>query len=77
MNVTLSEALFVDPSRRSQRLDTLFIQNRLIRFVQLPPAMDVLQVLRVRYGENGEGRPRRTKGMGCHTNLRVRIAVTT
>jgi len=63
MNVTLSEAFLVDPSRRSRRLDSLFVQNRHIRFVQLPPNIDILQVLKNRYGEHGEGRKRRERGM--------------
>ncbi len=49
MNVTMREVRLVDASRRSQRFDHFFVQNRLVRFVQIPSEVDVKRELRRMY----------------------------
>ncbi len=49
MNVTMREVRLVDASRRSQRFDHFFVQNRLVRLVQIPSEVDVKRELRRMY----------------------------
>jgi hypothetical protein len=45
MNVTLREARFTDASRNSRRFESFFVQNRLVRAVQIPAQIDVAREL--------------------------------
>ena len=46
MNVTLSKVLFCDPcGNRRMFFDEFFLQNRLIRFVQIPKSIDMKTAL--------------------------------
>ena len=57
MNVTLSNATLVDPARTvSARLDSIMVQNRLIRFAQIPAEIDVKAELQRRFGPKQRGR---------------------
>lgn len=41
MNVTLKDARLVDASRRRGNFSHFFVQNRLVRFVQIPTEIDL------------------------------------
>ena len=55
MNVTLEEARYYDPRRNSQKFDSFFVQNRLIRFVQIPQNIDIKEGLRQRFDPAARG----------------------
>ena len=56
MNVTLEEARYYDPRRNSHRFDSFFVQNRLIRFVQIPSEIDVKKEMRLKYDPETRGK---------------------
>ena len=45
MNVTLSKVLFCDPCGNRRKFDEFFLQNRLIRYVQIPKTIDMKSAL--------------------------------
>lgn len=58
MNVTMSDAIFTDPMGRRRSFQQFFVQNRLVRFVQIPAQIDVRQALEQRFSGRGRGRGR-------------------
>ncbi len=65
MNVTMREVRLVDASRRSQRFDHFFVQNRLVRFVQIPSEVDVKRELRRMYDPEFKQSQRGRGALGC------------
>ena len=60
MNVTLSDATLVDPARTvSTKLDSIMVQNRLIRFAQIPTEIDVKTELLRKFAPKQRGRGKR------------------
>ena len=55
MNVTLENARYFDPKRNSQRFDSFFVQNRLIRFVQIPKEINIRESLKQRFDPSFRG----------------------
>ena len=51
MNITLQMAEFVDPRGLRKRFDVFFVPCRLIRFVQIPPEIDIRKGLKKLLGE--------------------------
>ena len=47
MNVTMKKVLFVDPCGNKRKFEEFFVQNRLIRIVQIPSVIDLRQALQV------------------------------
>lgn len=45
MNVTMKKVLFVDPCGNKRKFEEFFVQNRLIRFVQIPSVIDLRQAV--------------------------------
>ena len=45
MNVTLENSVFCDPCGNRRKFDNFFVQNRLIRFVQIPRTIDLRAAL--------------------------------
>ena len=45
MNVNMKKVLFVDPCGNKRKFDEFFVQNRLIRFVQIPSVIDLRQAV--------------------------------
>jgi len=45
MSCMLENARLIDPSGNQQKFDNFFVQNRLIRYVQLPESLDVGEFL--------------------------------
>ena len=41
MNVTFEKSLFCDPAGNRRKFDNFFVQNRLIRYVQIPVSIDL------------------------------------
>ena len=41
MNVTFEKSLFCDPAGNRKKFDNFFVQNRLIRYVQIPVSIDL------------------------------------
>ena len=41
MNVTFEKSLFCDPAGNRRKFDNFFVQNRLIRYVQIPVTIDL------------------------------------
>ena len=51
MNVTLREAVFVDPTGRTKKFESFFVPCRLIRYVQIPTEIDIKAAIKRRFGE--------------------------
>ena len=45
MNVTMKKVLFVDPCGNKKQFEDFFVQNRLIRFVQIPSRIDLRKAM--------------------------------
>ena len=45
MNITLEKATFTDPSGQRRTFDQFFVQERLVRYVQIPSQIDIRQAL--------------------------------
>merc|ERR1711915_134080 len=45
MNVTLEDAEMIDPSGAKLNFSSFFVQNRLIRYVQIPEYLDIRTLL--------------------------------
>ena len=51
MNVTLENVVFQDPGGVKQKFEVFFAPNRLIRYVQIPPQIDIKKELEKLFGE--------------------------
>ena len=58
MNVTMREVVFVDGSHNKTRFESFFVQNRLIRFVQVPTEIDIKSAMKRMFDPNLRGRNR-------------------
>lgn len=55
MNVTMKEVDYFDPMRRKKRFDCFFVQNRLIRWVQIPTEIDMKKALHNMFNKENKG----------------------
>lgn len=61
MNTTLREAEFCDPMGFRRKFDVFFVPKRLIRYVQIPPEIDIKSSMEKMFGDRqamGRGRGR-------------------
>lgn len=68
MNISMSDAVFTDARGNKQKFPHFFVQSRLIRYVQIPPDVDMMKTLseQVSMGERGRGGPGRGRGVSRH-----------
>lgn len=45
MNMSFEQATFTDPRGQSRTFDQFFVQERLVRYVQIPTQIDIRQAL--------------------------------
>lgn len=55
MNVVMKEVEFYDAMRNRSKLDSFFVQNRLIRFVQIPTEIDIKSSMQELFNPNQRG----------------------
>jgi len=60
MNVSLEAAIMMDPAGNTLHFDAFTVQNRLIRYVQIPESIDIIQALK----EQTEMQAGRGRGRG-------------
>merc|ERR1719209_1020529 len=53
MNITMEDVTFIDPRGSRLRFDSFFVQNRLIRYIQIPQSIDLKDVLQSTQSEQG------------------------
>jgi len=58
MNITMEDVLFTDAHGNKAKFDSFFVQNRLIRFVQIPKHLDIKKELKTYTEGLGAGRGR-------------------
>jgi len=58
MNITMEEVVFTDARGAKVNFDSFFVQNRLIRYIQIPQSVDLRQALEAASQPRGRGEGR-------------------
>ena len=58
MNVTLENVIFCDACGNRRKFDSFFVQNRLIRFVQIPKKIDLKSALSKAFAPKSQNHPK-------------------
>merc|ERR1719192_453191 len=69
MNITMEDVTFTDPRGSRLHFDSFIVQNRLIRYIQIPQSIDLKDVLQSTQSEQGG----RGRGRGEISKHRAKI----
>jgi len=58
MNVLMADVTLTDPSGRTLKFSSFFVQSRLIRYIQIPPSMDIRTAIQQTVDQTAPGRGR-------------------
>lgn len=72
MNITMEDVLFTDALGQKSKFDSFFVQNRLVRYVQIPKHISIQQSLEEACQPPGRGRGR-GRGRGEVSRGRMKI----